>query len=220
MTPEALLEKLESLGTIDAKVLKKLRRTIENPEKDSSVNKILTFLVKNDFLSKQQAKELKREPDPVPVVDNLTDDLTAGVLSSSSQAVVEEVEQVEEVHALADFEEEVAEVVEVHGEPEVIVDGFDPDIAETVIQEPAAPLLDDLQNYADPMAAPLDQFSDSKVNKRTFCWQDRFQRPVGDEVDLYRVFDAWILIDCGHPVVLLPVDDLGGRAFRSSDSEF
>ena len=165
MTPQALLEKLESLGTIEEGVLKKLRRTVENPEKDSSVNKILTFLVKNDYLSKKDAIELKREAESVAAVSNVenrTDELTAGVLSSSNQSSVKEVDEAPE------YEAEVAEIVEVHGEPEIIEHGFDQDIAETILHEPAAPDIDDLATFADPMAAPLDQFSSSKV-KRTFA---------------------------------------------------
>ena len=165
MTPQALLEKLESLGTLEAGVLKKLRRTVENPEKDSSVNKILTFLVKNEYLSKKEAIELKREAESVAAVanvENRTDELTAGVLSSSNQSAVKEVDEAPE------YEAEVAEIVEVHGEPEILEEGFDQDIAETVLNEPAAPDIDDLATFADPMAAPLDQFSDSKI-KRTFA---------------------------------------------------
>ena len=61
MSPSELLEKLEALGTIDERVLSKIRRQVENPGKVVKVSAVLKFLVKNDQLTEAQARELHKE---------------------------------------------------------------------------------------------------------------------------------------------------------------
>lgn len=157
MTPEALLEKLESLGTVDSGVLKKLRRTVENPKKDSSVKKILTYLVKNDYLTRKQAIELKKPTQP-KIVEQNSDDLTAGVLSSSSHSVVEHGQS--EVIS-ADVEEPIAQPVEV-------LQDINPDVVDTMVHDPVAPIYDAPADFEDPMAASFGQVADAPTEGRTF----------------------------------------------------
>lgn len=178
MTPEALLEKLESLGTIDANVLRRLRKTVENPEKDSSVNKILSYLVKNDLLSREQAQELKRESDAIAeahVDMHDSDDLTAGILDPEDVAD-EEIETPEQPEDIVPVPATPVDTSPVDTSPEVAAQPRDPakahpaGMAETVINEPVEPVLDDVEAYDDPMAESLDQFTDTKhVSRGTFA---------------------------------------------------
>ena len=70
MSPSELLEKLELLGTVDERMLGKIRRQVESPDKVVKVSAVLKFLVKNDQLTESQAKELlktsKSEPAAAP----------------------------------------------------------------------------------------------------------------------------------------------------------
>jgi outer membrane protein assembly factor BamB/TolA-binding protein len=61
MSPSELLEKLDALGTIDAKILRKIHRQVESPGKVVKVSAVLKFLVKNDQLTEAQARELFKE---------------------------------------------------------------------------------------------------------------------------------------------------------------
>lgn len=119
MTAKSLVAKLEELGLVEPKILKKLQKQINNPEKKVSAKKILSFLVKNDLLTKSKAIALKKElengaaeeaaglpeivepelpeivepglPEIVePAASRQTDELVAGVASSSA-VVTEEV---------------------------------------------------------------------------------------------------------------------------------
>lgn len=71
MSPSELLEKLDALGTIDAKMLRKIHRQIESPGKVVKISAVLKFLVKNDQLTEAQARELLKESkaDTAPVAD-------------------------------------------------------------------------------------------------------------------------------------------------------
>lgn len=91
MTPEQLVDKLESMGLIDERTLKLIRREVENPNKNASTKSILSYLVKKGKLTSSQARSiLAQGAEPKPVVhDDLelnvpepnydTDDLTANV---------------------------------------------------------------------------------------------------------------------------------------------
>ena len=68
MLPQQLFEKLEQLGFIEDRALKKIRREIDDPEKNPSVKGILNYLVKKGHLTTSQAIQLKKELDkPKPV---------------------------------------------------------------------------------------------------------------------------------------------------------
>ena len=61
MSPSELLEKLDALGTIDEKILRKIRRQVESPGKVVKVSAVLKFLVKSDQLTEAQARDLFKE---------------------------------------------------------------------------------------------------------------------------------------------------------------
>lgn len=63
MSPRQLLKKLEELGIIEEKILKKIRKEIENPEKKVKPKAVLSYLVKKGQINeKQAAKLLKSKP--------------------------------------------------------------------------------------------------------------------------------------------------------------
>lgn len=85
MSPRQLLEKLENLEIIDSKILAKLRKEIENPEKSVKPKAVLSYLVKKGQITKQQAARLLKSStateDEMKVVQPVeksydTDDLT------------------------------------------------------------------------------------------------------------------------------------------------
>ncbi len=88
MTPRELLERLEALGGINAKLLAKIRREVENPEKTVKPKSVVKFLLKKQEITKSRAAALVDEIEsPKPVVheeiavveqknDYDTDDLT------------------------------------------------------------------------------------------------------------------------------------------------
>lgn len=92
MTPLELIERLETLGLVDPKVLKKIRRQIDDPEKTVKPKAVVTYLAKKGLIDKSQASALIKEiekPKPiqheeiavaVPAEKEYdTDDLTAAV---------------------------------------------------------------------------------------------------------------------------------------------
>lgn len=58
MSPRQLLEKLDSLGIIDSKILDKIRREVENPDKTVKPKAVLSYLVKKNQITTQQAAQL------------------------------------------------------------------------------------------------------------------------------------------------------------------
>jgi len=83
MSPRQLIEKLESLGIIDPKIIEKIRKEIDNPEKTVKPKAVLSYLVKKKQITEQQAKQLlklKPTEDEIEVVQPVeksydTDDL-------------------------------------------------------------------------------------------------------------------------------------------------
>ncbi len=85
MSPRQLIEKLESLGTIDPKIMYKICREIDNPEKTVKPKAVLAYLVKKKQITEQQARQLLKAPklteDAITAVPSVeksydTDDLT------------------------------------------------------------------------------------------------------------------------------------------------
>ena len=147
MNPEQLIERLESMGILDEKILDKLRREINNPEKTVKASQILRYLVKKGQLTQQQAEKVKADleaPKPVqheqmtetaPAADGYdTDDLTADVKEEA--APVAPVNDI--VEASIEEEPDTADIVEAIPEPVA-----------------AAPIVDPLGDpLADPYGSP------------------------------------------------------------------
>ena len=96
MTPQELIERLESLGLVDSKVLDKIRRQLEDPDKNVKPKAIIKFLVSKDYLTKAQAANLLKAVEApkaikheeievsVPQENNYdTDELTATAASEA-----------------------------------------------------------------------------------------------------------------------------------------
>lgn len=167
MSPLELVDKLEQMGIIEARVLKKLRREVDNPEKNPSIKGVLTYLVKKGHLTKDQAKKLKREaeaPQSVlhdemevnqPTEDGVdTDDLTANVVEA---AAIDESDKKEKSkkkkNKTPEPEPGLEAVEEVEPEPEAINE-----IEEVEAVAQAIPDYDDYPETAtDPFADPLMQ---------------------------------------------------------------
>ncbi len=172
MSPQSLIEKLEALGTIDPVVLGKLRRRVENPDKSSSVNQILSFLVKQEFLTRDQALQLKRgeEPEvPEPPADRVqdeVDDLLAGVLDPDDQ----EPEAVDEIpppdEPQPEPEQDSDEALLLPAAEEADADASGEEVEEEVVYEPPDPTVveepevyDDEHGFPDAGAAADDYSS-------------------------------------------------------------
>ena len=56
MSPDTLINKLEALGSIDQKIIHKLREQVKSSEKPIKATAILKYLVKNELLSQSAAK--------------------------------------------------------------------------------------------------------------------------------------------------------------------
>ena len=92
MSPEQLIDRLEQLEVIDDKILARIRRELETPDKNVKPAAILKYLVKKEQITSSQAKKLLKEVEAapkqvkhedievkVPQDDYDTDDLTAEV---------------------------------------------------------------------------------------------------------------------------------------------
>ena len=58
MSPSQLIEKLETLGIIDQKILNKIKQEIDNPNKTVKSKSILSYLVKKSLITESQAVQL------------------------------------------------------------------------------------------------------------------------------------------------------------------
>ena len=58
MSPQELIERLEGLGIIDPKILKKIREQVENPDKTVKAKSVLSYLVKKGQMTETQAKQM------------------------------------------------------------------------------------------------------------------------------------------------------------------
>ena len=58
MSPSQLLEKLETLGIIEPKILNKIKQEIDNPKKTVKSKSILSYLVKKNLITESQAVQL------------------------------------------------------------------------------------------------------------------------------------------------------------------
>ena len=82
MTPSQLLERIEQLGIVEAKYLDKIRSQILDPEKVVKPKAVVSYLLKKNQVSKEQAVELLKPPsddeflDVVQPVENDYDSAT------------------------------------------------------------------------------------------------------------------------------------------------
>ena len=154
MSPRQLIEKLESLGIIDPKIIGKIRREIDNPEKTVKPKAVLSYLVKKKQITEKQAIQLlKAKPteDEIEVVQPIeksydTDDLTGLVAQEPIVEVTAEPE-VPEVPVTPVAQAYDATMIDDGG----LASQVDPDIVVSSILEP--------QPFADEMVqdvAPLD----------------------------------------------------------------
>ena len=85
MTPTELLKKLEGLGTIEPKALRKIRIQIEDPERTVKVSAVLSYLVRKGQLTEDNARQLMRGETPA-VKRRATDELMLGVIDEEPTA--------------------------------------------------------------------------------------------------------------------------------------
>ena len=148
MSPRQLLEKLESLGSIDEKALDKIRKQVEDPNKKVKPKAVLSYLIKKGELTKKQASRLlKSKPkkatptaDEIEVVQPVEKDYdTNALMGISPEEVVEPV--VEPI--VEPVVEPIVEPLDDAGEPivvpqETIMDGGA--LARVVGEEPVQPV--------------------------------------------------------------------------------
>lgn len=84
MSPRQLLEKLEALGVIDEKILGKIRKEIQNPEKKVKPKAVLSYLVKKGQLTSKQAKNLLKEV-PAKQAEATADEIAVVELNDPSE---------------------------------------------------------------------------------------------------------------------------------------
>ena len=89
MTPKELLQKLESLGSIESKALRKIRIQVEDPERTVKTSAVLSYLVRKGQLTEEQARQIMKGETPAVSRRN-TDELMV-VDDDQETAPVEEV---------------------------------------------------------------------------------------------------------------------------------
>lgn len=134
MSSRQLLEKLESLGIIDEKVLDKVRKHIEDPNRTLKPKAILSYLIKKKQITEAQAARLLGTPkteDEIEVVQPVeksydTSDLTGLTPPSVTEPEKDYGVTLEDVGQI----DEPAEVIEVHPEPDasVVYEAIDLDV--------------------------------------------------------------------------------------------
>jgi outer membrane protein assembly factor BamB len=157
MSPRQLIEKLESLGIIDPKIIDKIRKEIDNPEKTVKPKAVLNYLVKKKQITEKQAIQiLKAKPteDEIEVVQQVeksydTDDLTG----------LKPEEPVNEVVAEPEIPEVPVSPVQAY-DATMIDDGglasqVDPDIVVSSVLEPQ-PFADEIVHEVAPLDLGMD----------------------------------------------------------------
>lgn len=141
MSPSELLEKLDALGTIDDRMLRKIHRQIESPGKVVKISAVLKFLVKNDQLTEAQARELLKESKTTssPITEPASDPAEPSPKTADHFEVTEE--PADNDHDTGDLiggvnEELAPPEPEPEPEPEVLEE---PELIAEVEEEPVAP---------------------------------------------------------------------------------
>ncbi len=143
MSPGQLLEKLDAMGVVDPRILAKIRAEVENPKKVVKTKAVLSYLVKKDQLTEQQAKRLLKSStaDEIEVV--------AAAVEQHDSAELMSIKGAPEVAQEIDVNATVMD----HG---AFVQEVDPEIVVSEIHDPlsqgapiAAPMVPD-QNFGQP----------------------------------------------------------------------
>ncbi len=71
MSPDNLIDKLEALGSIDQKIIRKLREQVKSSDKPVKATSILKYLVKKDLLSQSDAKAVLKSSSAADDASNL-----------------------------------------------------------------------------------------------------------------------------------------------------
>ena len=82
MTPSQLLTRIESLGSIDAKYVEKIRKQVEDPGKVVKTKAVVKYLLGKKQITKAQAKQLLAPPteDEIEVVQPVVEDFDSSAL--------------------------------------------------------------------------------------------------------------------------------------------
>lgn len=90
MTPKELLQKLESLGSIESKALRKIRIQVEDPERTVKASAVLSYLVRKGQLTEEQARQLMKGDTPAVEKRSNTEELMRNVLEDEPAAEAKE----------------------------------------------------------------------------------------------------------------------------------
>ena len=172
MSVRQLVDLIEKMNVVDDRLLQRIRREIDDPEKNVKSKSILSFLVKKEQLTKKQAAKLLKESQqqvPVDTIEvkpepkNVHD--TDALIGVSPEEIVNDNDEVEvEVEPIEveveEVEVDVEPVVEVSVEPEVSVDietevAIDEHVPVAPLPEVADPLALGTGDQLDPMSAGL-----------------------------------------------------------------
>ena len=100
MSTDRLINKLEALGSIDQKIIRKLREQVKTSDKPVKATSILKYLVKKDLLSQSDAKavlksaaaeseELTRVAEPEELlIEEPDDEIEVARVEESLSAVI------------------------------------------------------------------------------------------------------------------------------------
>ena len=163
MSVRQLLDRIEEMNVVEDKILNRIRREIDDPEKNVKAKGILSFLVKKQQITKKQAAKLFRETQQAaenisvkPEAPNVHDsDVLIGVAHKEKP-----VDSAEDLINLVNPEPEPIEVevepIEVEVEPVAVeVEPVAVDV-ETVAVEPSDSDVEvDLDVESDPIADPV-----------------------------------------------------------------
>ena len=179
MSAQQLLDKLKSLGKIDAEVLAKIQRRVESSKKEVSAKAVMRYLVEKKQLTQAEAKALLKAPPEKPQHEELvvnappadvgdTNDLLLDPSAAGSQSIDKSME----------VEIDKSMEVEIDKSMEVEIDEFqgglyDRDATRVDYNQDAAPVdeivevqprqVDDIDRFDavdqgyDPLAGPFDQ---------------------------------------------------------------
>ena len=99
MTPKELLQKLEALGSIEAKALRKIRIQVEDPQRIVKTSAVLSYLVRKGQLTEEQARQLMKGETPAGGNRGNTEELMLNVLDDEPVAEGQGKEETETIQS-------------------------------------------------------------------------------------------------------------------------